>query len=130
MEFDCKEISINDEEFGCTVTFSEDPDDGLSQMNMSIKEIMESTTGQYLLLQRTYPEDELETDYYYLETSNPDKLGELKNFDIDLYRTRFLMKFQDDLYDLSIHISDNKFEKLKKALKIITYKRGKLITHD
>ena len=38
MKFDCDEISINDEELGCTLTFYE-----------------KGNKGQYLLLQRTYP---------------------------------------------------------------------------
>ena len=38
-----------------------------------------TSSGHYVLLQRTYPEDEFESDYYYIETSVPDKSGELKN---------------------------------------------------
>src|SRR5688500_7048014 len=101
MKFNCKEISISDEEFGCTVTLSEKEDEGIAQMNMTMEELMNST-GQYLLLQRTYPEDEFESDYYYIETGNPYKSGELKDFSIDLYRKQFLMTYDNEVFEISV----------------------------
>ena len=130
MKFDCREIAINDEDLGCTVTFSEEVGKGLSQIDGSIDEIIASTKGQYILLQRTYPEDEIERDHFYVETSNPDKAGELKDFSIELFRSRFLMSYQNEIYDLSIQVSDNEFKNLIKALKIIINKRGQFIIHD
>jgi hypothetical protein len=129
MKFDCKEISIDDEEFGCTLTLSEKEDDTIAQMNMTIDELMNSL-GQYLMLQRTYPEDEFESDYYYIETSDPDKSGELINFTIDLYRSQFLMTYDNELFEININPNNREFEDLKKALNKITNKRGQLIIHD
>ena len=129
MKFNCKEISISDEEFGCTLTFSEKEDNGSFEIGMTIDEIMAST-GQYILLQRTYPEDEYESDYYYLETSNPDKSGELKDFSIHLYRTRFLMTYNNETFEIGINTNDEEFESLKKILEKLTNKRGQLIIHD
>lgn len=129
MKFDCKEISISDEELGCTLTLSENEDNGTSETGMTIDEIMTSI-GQYILLQRTYPEDESESDYYYIETSNPDKSGELKNFSIDLYRTQFLMTYDNEIFEISINTNNQKFEALKKTLEKITNKKGNFNVHD
>jgi len=44
MKFDCKEITISDEEFGCTLTFSEKEGTNVSEIGMTIDEIMTSST--------------------------------------------------------------------------------------
>ncbi len=129
MKFNCKEISISDEEFGCTVSFSEKKDTDTTQTDIKIDEIIAST-GQYILLQRTYPEDEFESDYYYMETSNSDKSGELKDFSIDLYRGQFLMTYDNELFEININPNDQEFGDLKKALEKLTNNRGQLIVHD
>lgn len=83
MNFVCKEISINDEEFGCTVTLSEKEDNGFDYEE-TVEEIM-NATYQYLMLQKTYGEDEFEEDYYYIESRDGKNTGELQDFDIFLY---------------------------------------------
>jgi len=77
-------------------------------------------SGQYLLLQRTYPEDEFESDYYYIETSTPDKSGELKDFSINLYRAQFLMTYDNEIIEIGINTSDEEFESFKKILRKLT----------
>ena len=129
MKFVCKEISISDEEFGCTLTLSETEDDGIAQMNMTTVELMNSS-GQYLMLQRTYPEDEFEKDYYYMETADPDKSGVLKEFSISLFRTQFVMTFDKEIFEININIDDQKFENLKHIINKITNKKGQLNIHD
>lgn len=129
MKFDCKEVSINDEEHGCTLTLSENEDNGASEMPVTVDEIL-SSIGQYIMLQRTYPEDEFEKDYYYFETNDPDKSGELKNFRINLYRTQFIMSFGKELFEIKIKVDDQVFEKLKLITKKITNKKGQLNFHD
>lgn len=61
MKINCIEISINDEELGCQVTFSEKKDLGEDSENMTVQEIIDSI-GRYLLIQRSYPEDEFASD--------------------------------------------------------------------
>ena len=56
MKFDCREISIDDVEFGCAITFSEKIDLGETEEELTIDEILDSI-GTYLMLQRTYAED-------------------------------------------------------------------------
>ena len=129
MKFDCKEISISDEAFGCTLTISENGNNNVSEIGITIDEILASS-GHYILLQRTYPEDEFESDYYYIETSNPDKSGELKDFSINLYRTQLLMTYDNEIIEIGINTSDEEFEILKKILRKLTEKKGQLIVHD
>lgn len=125
MKFECKEISIVDEEFGCTVSFRENKDSYDYENEQSINQIL-SSIGQYILLQRTYPEDEFEKDYYYFESSESDKSGKLKDFTIDLCRTQFVMALNKELYEIQLNIDDPTFEKLKTVLTIITNGREQL----
>lgn len=128
MKFNCKEISISDEEYGCTLILSEKKDNDTAEKEIKVDEIL-SSTGQYIMLQRTYPEDEFEKDYYYIETSNPDKSGELKDFRIDLYRTQFIMSYDKELFEIKINVGAQNFENLKQIIKKITNKREQVNFH-
>ena len=125
MNFVCKEISISDEEFGCTVTFSEKEEDNDFEIQKTIDEIMDSI-GQYVMLQRTYGEDEFEEDYYYFETSNFEKSGELNDFEIILTETKFVLPTETEKYEIQIHPDRQIFDDLKSVLSKITESKGKL----
>ncbi len=125
MKFNCKQVTIDDEEFGCTVTFYEKEDKYKYEDKISIDKIMASQ-GQYILLQRTYAEDDFEDDYYYIEMSEYDKSGDLRDFNIDLYRNRFLILYKNELIEVKINLDDREFEKLKTALKKIANKEEQL----
>ena len=129
MKFDCKEISISDEEIGCTLVLSEKEEEGNYSEGMTIDQIM-SSIGPYLLLQRTYPEEEFEKDYYYIETSDLGNTGELKDFIIDLYRTKFQMIHEDEIHEIGINVNDKEYENLKAILLKLTNNIGELIFHD
>lgn len=134
MKFDCQDISISDEEFGCSITLSENSDEYNEEnadklRKMSPSEVAESF-GQYILIQRSYPEDEFEKDYSYFETSDDTKSGELENFKIELYPTRFLMQRDNDVYDINLKPTKKEFANLKRVLKQIVNDRGELIIHD
>ena len=129
MKFDCQEISVSNEELGCTLTLSEIKDTGVAQINMTIEEIMNSS-GQYLMLQRTFAEDEYEKDYYYIETKNLDHSGELKNYKIDIYRTQFVMTYEKELIVISLNLNDQEYESLKQIIKLIINKKECLNFHD
>lgn len=125
MNFVCKEISISDEEFGCTVTFSEKEEDNDFENQKTVDEIMDSI-GQYVMLQRTYAEDEFEEDYYYLETSDFEKSGELDDFEIILTETKFVLTTENEKYEIQIHPDRQIFDDLKSVLSKITESKGKL----
>ena len=125
MKFECKEISISDEEFGCTVTLSENKEMNDFEKEQTVDEIMNSI-GQYIILQRTYAEDEFEKDYYYFETIDFDKSGELNDFKITLTQTEFILTYENEKYEIQINPDREVFDELKKVLLKITEHKGKL----
>ncbi len=129
MRFDCKGISISDEPFGCQLTLSEEKDGAVKQMGMSIDQLMH-LSGQYLLLQRTSPEDDFEKDYCYFESSDFDKSGELENFTIELNKKKFLMRTENELFEISIEPNDEEYNNLKKILAKLTRDKGQLMITD
>ena len=126
MKFDCKEISINDEELGCQVNFSENKNLGAKSENMTTEEILNSI-GSYLLLQRSYPEEYFENDNYYYETHDENLCGDLEDFEIVLSRHYFELKLPIGHIEISITPTEKEFIELKKILPILTNKKGKLI---
>ena len=124
MKLDCKEISISDDEFGCTIEFKQEKEDEFN-IEKSVKEIMNSLQP-YIMLQRTYGEDDFEEDFYYFETIDFDKSGELKDFTIEIYRTRILINYNSEIFEINININNIEFENLKIALKRIANKDGQL----
>ena len=126
MKFNCLEISITEEEFGCKISLSDTIEENDFEKEQSIDEIMDSL-GQYIMIQRTYAEDEFEEDYYYFETSDQGKSGELNDFEITLSKNNVFLKIENDTYEIQINATEEEFNELKDALKTITYKKGKLI---
>jgi len=129
MKINCSEISINDDDLGCQITFSEDRDLGKKTENMSVKEIIDSA-GKYLLLQRSYPENEYGINYYYFETHNENLRGDLINYEMTLSRTYFEFKIQNEKIAISINPTEKEFGELKKILQRLTNKKGKLTLKD
>jgi len=125
MKLDCKEISINEGELGCEVTFSESEEFGSENENMSFNEIIDSI-GRYLLLQRTYPEDEFDSDNYYFETHDENLCGDLEDFEIVLSRRCFELKFDSEIIEISINPSDKEFADLMHILPILINEQGNL----
>ncbi len=129
MKLNCIEISINDDDLGCQVTFSENKSLGEESANMTTSEIIESI-GRYLLLQRSYPEDEFDINNYYFETHNEDLCGDLIDYQMKLSRTFFELEIQSERIEVSINPTEKEFIELKKVLTILTDKKGKLIIND
>jgi hypothetical protein len=129
MKLDCKEISINDDDLGCQITFSENEDLGSKTENMSFKEIIESI-GRYLLLQRSYPEDDFGNGNYYFETHDENLHGELEDFEMLLSRSCFELKFSEDKIEVSINPTEKEFAELKRVLPILIFGKGKLIIDE
>lgn len=129
MKINCIEISISDEELGCQVTFSEKKSLGEKAAHMSVQEIINST-GKYLLIQRSYPDYEDESDYIYFETHNEEYAGELSDYEMFLSKERFRLKLQNGEIEVLIKPTDKEYSELKKVLSILTNKTGKLIIND
>ena len=129
MKINCIEISISDEELGCQVTFSEKKDLGEESANMTVQEIIDSI-GRYLLIQRSYPEFEDESDYIYFETHDEEFSGELSDYEMVLSREQFELKLIDGKIEVLINPTDKEYSELKKILPILTNKTGKMIIND
>ena len=125
MNFVCKEISISDEEFGCSVTFSEN-EEYISTENQKTVDQLMNTIGQYIMIKKTYGEDEFEEDYYYFETSDFEKSGELNDFEITLTENKFVLTKENEKYEIQIHPDRQFFDDLKNVLFKITESKGKL----
>lgn len=69
INFLCKELTIQDQELGCTITFSDST--SADDQFKTIEEIMNSDE-KYLLIQRTYAEDDDDTDFYHFESTELD----------------------------------------------------------
>jgi len=122
MDFIAKEISISDEGFGITISISQNKD----KFNLSFDEIINSM-GKYILLQKTYAEDEFDSDYYYFESHDKDKCGELEDdYEIILSHSEFIIKSQTIKYKIGIKPNPTLFEELKEALQYFTKYKGKL----
>ena len=119
MKFVCKEIAIIDSDFGCEVTLSDRADQDNIQAGQTVEEIVNSL-GQYILLQRTYSEDEFDSEYVYFETSDFEKSGELLEFELVLSRTKFMLTVNHTLYDIGIDIDNQKYDELRTTLSKIT----------
>ncbi|MEO7310723.1 MAG: hypothetical protein ABIX01_10005 [Chitinophagaceae bacterium] len=128
MKFYSEEIDIEVGAIGCTLTFNEEKADPEIEMCMSTKELMNRTL-KYILLQRTYAEGDFEEDHYYFEPTNFDKACELKDFVMELYRSRFELTINGDFYQVQFNHDDATFEKLKSALEIVTNGTGSLTIH-
>ncbi len=128
MRFDCKEILISDEEFGCSITFSE-KENGIAKENLTVEELLHYT-GQYVMLMRKYSEDASEDDFLYIETPDPNKSGELQNFLMNLYPGKLSISYDKDLIEIGLSMHEHKFEEIKHAIKKITLKKGQLNIHD
>lgn len=130
MKFECENLSIIDEEFGCSLTFSEKNNGGLDQENMTLDQI-KNYSGKYVMLQRTYavsnPEnDPVEEDYLYIETIDPNKSGELTNFVINVSPTNFSIAYNKDLIEVQLNFDEPPFEKLKQLIRKIANKKGQV----
>ena len=128
MTFHSKEISVTNEEFGCTIKFKEDVTDIELELKKSFEELINSKET-YILFQRTYAEDRFEKDYTYFESSDLDKSCELKNFVIHFHKTKLEMSLNREVYKVEFEVGDKKYEELSNALKIITKGMGKLIIY-
>ncbi|HQE12640.1 MAG TPA: hypothetical protein PLQ78_07830 [Flavipsychrobacter sp.] len=107
------------------MTLSEYEENNNFDINMTVDEIMDSI-GQYILLERTYGEDEFDEDYYYFESSEFEKSGDLDDFEIILTENQFVLIKGIEKNEIQIHPSNQIFDDLKNALLKITKQKGKL----
>ena len=96
---------------------------------MSVQALIDSI-GRYLLLQRSYPEDDFESGNYYFETHDENLCGDLVDYEMMLTRTRFELKILNETIEVLINPTEKEFIQLKKVLLILSDKKGKLIINE
>ena len=128
MQFDCKEILISEEEFGCSISFSE-KENGFAKEHQTLEELLHAT-GQYVMLMRKYSEDESEDDFLYIETTDPNKSGELQNLLMNLCPSKFSISYDKDLIEIGLTMQEHKYEEIKDIVKKLTHQKGQLNIHD
>jgi len=116
MNFECNEIEISDCDFGCTITLSDTINKEYDE-NLSYEEIINSDE-KYILIQRTYPEDFDESDFYYIETTESDvELGAKDKIFIEFEKELFKIRWSVAMLEIRLNIESGKIDRLKKILK-------------
>jgi hypothetical protein len=117
MNFKCEELTISDDpDFGCTIQFSDTKDKGYDE-NQTIDEIINSK-DKYFLIQRSYPEDLYENDFYHIETSESDiELGYLDKILIELSKDNIKLQWSGNKVEIGLNIEEKEILHLRKMLK-------------
>jgi len=115
VNFQCKELTILDEELGCTVTFSDSKSE--NDQFKSIKEIVNSNE-KYLLIQRTYPEDDDDEDYYYIESSESDTIFDPdEKIIVKLNQKRFEVNSSGEQLRIGLNLENQELKDLVRIFK-------------
>jgi hypothetical protein len=125
MNFQCEELTILDGEFGFTITLSDSKssDDQLK----TVEEIMNSGE-KYLLIQRSYPEEEDHLNYYYIETSETDtELSPRDKMIVRLSQNKFEIDWSGDHLEIGLNLSDKKLKELRNAFEVAFKERTILL---
>jgi hypothetical protein len=117
MNFTCEELTISDDpDFGCTITFSDTKDKGYDE-NQTIDEIINSNE-KYFLIQRSYPEEQYENDFYSIETTESDvELGYLDKILIDLSHDNIKFQWSGDKVEIGLKLNETDIIHLRNILK-------------
>lgn len=116
MNFECKQLKITDDpDFGCTIEFNDTVE--VYRENMTIEELINSV-GKYLMIQRSYPEDEFENDWYHIETSEADiDFNQKDSMYVKLNRKEFEFYCSGVTLVIGLTLSDKEYTKLDKILR-------------
>lgn len=109
VDFICKRLSINDDaDFGCTIEFS----DTIDNCSENIQDIIESNE-KYLMIQRSYPEDEYEIDWYTVETSEYDiELNQKDKIIVKLKKNTIEISWSGSKIVIGLELSDSELKNL------------------
>ncbi|SHJ94847.1 hypothetical protein SAMN04487911_1682 [Arenibacter nanhaiticus] len=121
MNFQCEELTISDEELGCTIIFSDSK--SADDQFKTIDEIMNSQR-KYLLIQKTYPEDDFEYSYYHIESSESDTELDLEDkMTVRLSRDNFEISWSGDKLKIGLDLTNKELNDLKEILEVVFKER-------
>jgi hypothetical protein len=125
INFQCKELTIQNEEFGCTVTFS---DSKSADDQFKTEEEIMNSNDKYLLIQRTYAEDEYDKENYHIESSESNA-----NFDhrekiiMIINHNRLEAKWSGEEVLIGLNLKNQELENLLRVLDSEFYERITII---
>ena len=121
MNFQCEELTISDEELGCTITFSDSK--SADDQFKTIDEIINSDE-KYLLIQKTYPEDDYEDDYYHIESSESDTVLDSEDkITVRLSRDSFEISWSGDHLKIGLNLTHKELKDLKEIFEVVLKER-------
>ncbi|MBM3404930.1 MAG: hypothetical protein FJY10_08585 [Bacteroidetes bacterium] len=117
MNFSCIELRITDDPgFGCIIQFSDTKDNEYDE-NQTTDEII-NLKEKYFLIQRSYPEELYENDFYHIESSESStELGYSDKILIDLSKDNIKIQWSGDKVELGLNIEEAEVLYLRKILK-------------
>jgi hypothetical protein len=108
--FQCVELTIQDEELGCTVIFS---DSRSADYQFKTEDELMNSDEKYLLIQRTYSEDEYDKECYYIESSESNKDFETsEKIKININENRIDINWLDEQLIIGLNLKNQEFENL------------------
>ncbi|MGK0366758.1 MAG: hypothetical protein ACI85O_003833 [Saprospiraceae bacterium] len=114
INFQCIELTIQDEELGCTVTFS---DSRSADDQFKTEEEIMNSVEKYLLIQRSYAEDKYDKENYHIESSES-----ITNFDphekiiMSINHDRLEAKWSGEKVLIGLNLKNQELEKLLRIL--------------
>lgn len=121
MNFQCEELTISDEELGCTIIFSDSKSS--DDQFKTIDEIMNSEE-KYLLIQKTYPEDDYEYSYYHIESSEYDiEFDPEYKMTIRLSHEIFEINWAGNQLKIGLDLTDKELKELKEIFEVVFKER-------
>ncbi len=112
MKFNCEELTITDDrDFACTILFSD-------TRGFNAADWPRDENVKYLMIQRLYPEDFDETDFYQIETSEEEEeLGLKDNIIIDFKTNMIKIRWSWVEVEIGLDLDDKEIQRLKRILK-------------
>jgi hypothetical protein len=116
MNFICKQLTISDDaDFGCTIIFSDTVNEGY-QENQSLSDLM-NPKDKYFLVQRSYPEDFDEDDFYHVETTESEiELSYKDKLCFELNPDRVEIRMAYDVITIGLHLEPEEYKGLRKII--------------
>ena len=116
MNFICKELIITDDaDFGCTITFTDSIESDNTEKSMS--EII-NPNERFFTIQRSYPEDYDEIDFYHIETSESDtELGYKDQIIFYLNNKSIKIQWCSDEIEIGVDLDKKEIARLKRKIK-------------
>jgi len=125
MNFQCKELTISDWELGFTIIFSDSKSS--DDQFKSVEDIM-NPGKKYLLIQRSYPEEENELDYYFIESSETNtELSPRDKMVVRLSQDKFEIDWSGDHLGIGLDLTDKEQQDLKEAFEVVFKERTILL---